>query len=435
MIRLMIATGLLIAACNGAAAPAGRPAEDAAVGNAGKGDGGSAPDLTAAPSDGGGPAGAVTLTNLAKTNLAWVAFQDGDGPWQTVDGAKGVYSHPIAGPRHGVAFLCDLGNFTAGEIIQATVAELPQVTTYCDGLTPASNHLNVTIRGLDPAVEVAVSAGTAFVGYGLPTTARSFDLSVAPGTYDVVGLALLSGAQRQPVKVAFARAVDVSGNAAATLDFGVEHWLVEQPLSVMGAAEPPEVFVKLTTALDTTTSFQAPAGKFYSLQPRDLGAGDIQELTVSTVSVSGGAVSERGVVLGLVEPQPVTVTLPPALSSPKVAAIGGAPYLRPRLTLGPYPGATLHQLMAVAGAPPLQKQWLVILSASWLRDGQGYDFPDFSGVRGFATKWALQPQDDAQFEVDAAQSSRDFARTINSDHPSTPGSKLSYAKAIVPLQP
>jgi hypothetical protein len=432
----MVATGLLIAACNGTTgAPAGSAAGDAAVGNASKGDGGGTRDVTAAAPDGGGPASAVTLTNLAKTNLAWVAFQDGDGPWQTVDGAKGVYSLPVAGPRYGLAFLCDLGNLTAGEIIQATVAELPQVATNCDGVNPAANHLKVTIRGLEPAVEVAVSAGSAFVGYGVPTTARSFDLSVAPGTYDVVGLALLSGAQRQPVKVAFARGVDASGDAAATLDFGAEHWLVEQPLSVVGAAEPPEVFVSLTTGLGTTTSFQAPAGKFYSLAGRDLGPGDIQELTVSATSISGGTVSERGVVLGLAEPQPLTVSLPPALSSPKVAAIGGAPYLRPRLTLGPYPGATLYQLMAVAGPPSLQKQWLVILSASWQRDGQGYDFPDFSGVRGFATKWALQPQDDAQFEVDAAQSSRDFARTINSDHMSSPGSKLSYAKAIVPLQP
>jgi hypothetical protein len=260
-------------------------------------------------------------------------------------------------------------------------------------------------------------------------------LSVAPGTYDVVGLAFPSGPQPLPAKVAFARAVDASGDAAATLDFGVEHWLVEQPLSIVGADGPPDVFVSLTTDLGTTASFQAPAGKFYSLAGRDLIPGDIQELTVSATSVSGDVVSERGVVLGLGDPQPATISLPPALSSPKIAAIGGAPYLRPRLTLTPYPGASLYQLMAVAGPPSLQKQWLVILSASWQRDGQGYDFPDFSGVRGFATKWALQPQEDGQFEVDAAQSSRDFARTINSDRMSSPGSKLSYAKAIVPLQP
>lgn len=56
-------------------------------------------------------------------------------------------------------------------------------------------------------------------------------------------------------------------------------------------------------------------------------------------------------------------------------------------------------------------------------------------MRGFATRWAFQPQDDPRLEIEAVQSSRDFARTINSDHMSSPGSKLSYANATVPLQP
>jgi hypothetical protein len=83
--------------------------------------------------------------------------------------------------------------------------------------------------------------------------------------------------------------------------------------------------VGLATGRGGTANLAATPDKYYSLAPRDLIAGDVQELTVSESVVDGQLSGERGVVLGLGEPQPLTVTLPPAFFSPKIASIDGAP--------------------------------------------------------------------------------------------------------------
>jgi len=425
----MIPAALLLAACHGNASKSTIGAEV----DAGADTGGTPGDGASSSLDGGPAATGVTFTNLSTTDsLAWVAVRDGDGPWLTVDGKNGVYNLPVASPRYAVAFVCDPGKYAFGELIETTVAELPQLTTDCGPFTPTmlDNHLKVAVQGLAPGVEVHVSA---LDGFGAEGTERSFDLVLWPGTYDLVGLARNG---MQPVQVAFTRGVRVPGDPAATLDFTVEHKIVEQPLTVMGADDVPEVWVDLTTSRGGSAGLKATPDKYYSLAGKDLAAGDVQRMTVSENLVGPSVEGERGVALGLGEPQPLVVSLPPPFLSPKVTPIAGAPYFRPHLTFTPYAGATLYQYdvwqVESGSAPTKPKSWLVILSANALAGAQSYDFPDFSDARGFDQTWAFQPSDPAFCDVQVAVSSRDFARTINKD-PASRGSKLSYARVRLPL--
>jgi hypothetical protein len=446
MTRWILLT-VCLTACNGSAGgPAPAPADAAPAGgglDGGTRDGSSVADEAGAP-DGGGGADAgggtrVTLTNTsaaAGSGLAWVAFQDGDGLWQTVDGVGGIYSFAVASGRYGVAFVCDLGDLVPAELVQATVAELPALTTSCN---PAGQQhqqrLSGTFRGVDPGggVTIAVGGGREDIS---PATRPNpppitYDLMLPAGVYDVVGAATKGGVESAVI----AREVTVKGDTQLDLDFTGAVSLIQQPFTVMGASGKVSVIARLTTGHGTIIDWPSSATSYAGLPESGLGPDDIQEVTVSAIEAAGGMLSERGVVLGVRAPAPVNVSLPPALSGVKISAIAGAPYLRPRATFDRYPGATFYQLIAAASTPTGDRQWLFIFSAGWLGGNAGYDVPDLAAARGFQTTWAFQAADQPQLELDAAVSSRDFARTINSDHASSAGSTLSYAKAVVALQP
>jgi hypothetical protein len=414
--RALLAAGLL-AACNGTA---GKPASDGAP-------------------EGSASAFSVALTNTAATatgGLAWVAFQDGDGPWQSVEGAGGVYSFEAPSGRYGLAFVCDLGDFVPGEIVHASVAELPALTTSCNpAAAQGAQHLRGAVRGLAAGGQLSISAGGSSVEVSAPIGAPppdGYDLELPIDVYDVVGVAFESA---RPSKALIAHDVSIKGEATLDLDFTRAASLVEQPVTVTGAAGEVSTVVRLTTARGTIAEWLLTPATYAGLRESDLGPDDIQEVTVSASAPSGTTFLERGVVLGVRAPRPLSVTLPPAFWSAKLGMVPGAPYLRPRASFEPYPDAVLYQVMASAATPTGGRGWLVILGAGWLGARKSYDFPDFSGVRGFQARWMLQAQDQAQLELDAVQSSRDLARTIASDHASSAGAKLSYAKAIVVVTP
>ena len=51
----------------------------------------------------------VTVTDgywSETSSLVWVAFNDGDGPWQTVDAALATYSFDVRGGRYGLVYVC-----------------------------------------------------------------------------------------------------------------------------------------------------------------------------------------------------------------------------------------------------------------------------------------------------------------------------------------
>src|SRR5688572_27338275 len=93
--------GLALAAllgCDGGTMRAPAGGSDAAVGGSGGGGADAGPETA-------GPA-RITFTNVTPAGglrLLWVAFNDGDGPWQTLEPAGTVYTFEVRQRRYGLA--------------------------------------------------------------------------------------------------------------------------------------------------------------------------------------------------------------------------------------------------------------------------------------------------------------------------------------------
>src|SRR5687767_10765618 len=67
--------------------------------------------------DGWNERGPPVMTLLSPKALDSVAYRDGDGPWQALDNAFGVYRFEIHQERFSLAFLCR--EISLGEVIHA----------------------------------------------------------------------------------------------------------------------------------------------------------------------------------------------------------------------------------------------------------------------------------------------------------------------------
>jgi hypothetical protein len=390
--------------------------------------------------------GRITLTSTSGPGglmPVWVAFNDGDGPWQTVDGAGGVYSFEVSRGRFGLAFVCEpvSGTFL-GEVVHATVAELSSLTVDC-GPSPApftNYQLSGPIRNLDPAVtSVELQAATPKYTYSLgqaaaPDWMYKSDLP-AEGPYDVLALAKIGGRARRAY---FYRALEMKRDTVLSFDFGigVDTALHEQPLNLIGdAASAPGTFaaVSLFTAKGVfqITDPPGPLSRIYYAFPvSQLRPGDTQTLEVGSSTSPTPPLSLRGVVLGFREPKPLEVQLPPEFTSAQVTAAATAPTLRPRMSFAPYPGARFYQLSVSHFAAVFATHWLAIFSAAWLDGQTSYDFPDFSGARGYDDDYGFDPSAELDYGCDAVTSTRDFGRTINDDAATRAGARMTYARKV-----
>jgi hypothetical protein len=390
--------------------------------------------------DGGAPLGAgtrITLTNVTAapvSNLSWVAFQDGDGPWQTVDGKAGVYVFTVRGPRYGLAFVCDRAGWLSGEVLHATVAELPSLATSCDLMVDRPIFpLGGALKGVPASAAISVFVGSVGGVQAAQVTGTSYTLPVEASTYDVTALAQEPG---KPDRVVVRRGVLVGAPTTLDLDFAAEGRSgVEQPLVVKNTAvgETLEGSLEIQFASngylywDLTGPSQA---SYRALAETDLGKEDAQQLSVLAVTGTPPTLSVRGASRGFRAPGPLELTLPPAFSSARLSLAATAPHLRPRLEFDTYGGARFFQLQMDRVSGTESFGWLAIFSADWLGEATSYDFPDFSGARGFEGQWAFGPQDTLQVESYAVRSSRALLPTISAERRSLAGAQLEFAKTV-----
>ena len=174
-------------------------------------------------------------------------------------------------------------DWTSGEIIHATVADLPTLETSCDLAAPrAAVRIGGAIRGLPAGTPVDVYVG--LPGEPVQATTNdavtSYEALVPPGSYDVTAIA--SGT---PARALIHRNVAVSAGAAVDLDFASDgRALVEQPITVTGATGPVSIGVELRLGAAGYLGWAAPKMASYpALAERDLGPGDTQQLSVFTL--------------------------------------------------------------------------------------------------------------------------------------------------------
>jgi hypothetical protein len=112
--------------------------------------------------------------------LPFVAYQDGDKPWQAVTTAGSTYQFQVIKGRYGVAWGCT--NET--DFFYATTAEKTSLNAGCKGPVPSMHKISGNLAGL-----AATDQAYVFFGLGsqsgpplMGTSTLTWDITTADGT-------------------------------------------------------------------------------------------------------------------------------------------------------------------------------------------------------------------------------------------------------------
>ncbi|HXU83904.1 MAG TPA: hypothetical protein VN914_21060 [Polyangia bacterium] len=348
------------------------------------------------------------------TGLGWVAFQDGDGPWQVIEGTGRTYSFLAPSGRYGVAFVCGRSG-PRGEVVHATTAELLALRAFCDpGDGGPLYKVTGTLRGV-PAGDkatVQLSSRDRLSATMVSSDAGSYQGQAQAGLYDLMGVAFHDMVTD---RVVMRRAVTIKAEDTLDLDFqGPDsHSLIVAPLTIGGltpeALEAIDGWVEVRTGRGSSINWRVPAPlnhveQYPSLAAGELDPGDLQQLKLVARRSGGSKIFSRAVIRLVRSPAPLELALPP----PFTAEVTKPTAAEPRLRTGfaPYDGALYYQLFAgVRGRNPgFEREWRATFTAAWLAGGTSYALPDFSGLPGFDRGWSLQAGDYLWVESTAVRS-------------------------------
>ncbi len=177
--------------------------------------------ITVAASGGGGGSGNVTYNFCSISGLpAFVAYQDGNGPWvRATAGANNSYSFNIASGRGGVAYVVTSGIGSDMDVEFGSVAELNGFgSDDCDGTTNTGRTFTGTVAGAGPTDFVSIVAGGAFTQVVTAASPNFTIENVANGPFDLLAtrFSLLGGAGKFFIR----RNLNPPNNSALpTIDF------------------------------------------------------------------------------------------------------------------------------------------------------------------------------------------------------------------------
>lgn len=338
--------------------------------------------------------------------LAWVAAQDGDGAWTRLPADGDVYRFRPTSDRFSLAFACPAGRL--GEVIQATPAELPEVTVPCvaagnPGAVRRTGALVGVPAGARPSVTFGL-AGVGPIGADVAPDGKSYSVELPPGTYDY---AAVDGGT--PPRVLVGRGLAVEAAGTTDLDFATgARTTSARDVAVNGATPGETVAVKvfLTTSGRALAAFEAP--RVHALGA--LAAGETQTLRASGADARGVA---RWIDVDL-GAGVSAIDLPPALVTPQHTGTATGPIIRPQVKLTPYPGVSFYQLNSVTAGTDLRALgWVVNTSAGWLGAGDTIALPDLTGVAGFDPIWGPARRNRTLVNTFAVTSTVGMARALD----------------------
>jgi hypothetical protein len=337
---------------------------------------------------------------------AWVAFQDGDGPWTratpTGTGANITYEYPFASNRGGIATMLPGGaGITSLSVTYGTPADLAAAgntrTVFCGD--PVAKVLLGIVVGLDADEGAVVSGGFLSQSLVRPDDGGRFALRALPsGPHDLVA-ARTTGADGQVTSFILRRDVDLPDSTIMTaLDFtSAEAFAAATATLTLDGlgAEGARIGVRLLTGTTEVllspqpSSLSAAVARPYAGLPlAQLRPGDLQGLFAS--ELTGPAIRFAQVYFRSIADR--TLALPAALVRPTFATVATAPFLRPGAQF--VAQADYDRAASVTYQQGITTLVSVTMTAAYagLNLG-GYDLvvPDLSGAAGFDPAWALHP--------------------------------------------
>lgn len=397
----------------------------------------------------------------------FIAFQDGNSPWQLAQGTGGQYTLTINDPngRYGLVIVCvsttGLDSQTEVEvnIIHATIDELSQINHVCEE-APPTNFVTVsgTVSGLgsDEVAIIAIGGSQTFVyaRYG-----NTYSLQVPPGTYDLIAGKFPKQHMGVANRALILRNITVSGNTTINVDFNspdafapiIRNAVIDGILSEETAIGEVSFRSHNGTEVMTGSEFEGlpPTIRFpFASIPTDKQFGnDIHQLVGVTFSETSSRLIERY----FKAPIDLSVTLPPPFGNAFVTVAMTNPYTRFTASWDAYSGAQAYfaqfgdeeygvamaRRRLVSNPQPsrarkrsqqaISRFWFVGLSTGWLNGQSSYTLPDFSGLSGWDNNWGFPARSQVPWEVGAVVTNRSIQDLVNAELTPVDGLEARFA--------
>lgn len=344
---------------------------------------------------------------------AWVAFQEGEGAWQVLEGEEryALELHPNA--KYGVAHLC-ADEAAAAKVTEvsvtltyATLAARSEVATPCsvDAPDPDFYTLSGQVSGLsgDETAYVDSEFGTSRVtsegAYSLAGfTAGTYDLLVTvrdtPDTSDT------SNPLSPPSKILVQKDISIQKDQTLDVDLSSATMTVLREVALDGARSGEEVYASVS--LFTRRGASAALGFFadtleesagdeavsfdYAALPT-LGAGTEYRLLVESVLEDEGDLSSRALERTFTVPDDnTTFRLPDPLGTAELSLRDSLP----ELTWDAYAENADHRIVLEDSSNETEGEtrYVIFLDDTWLAKTT-YTLPDFSTLSGWQDAWTL----------------------------------------------
>ncbi len=379
-----------------------------------------------------------TFRNNQPTPADFVAFQDGDRPWQVAQGTGGQYTLNVTdnAGRYGVAIVC-VNNTTDVNvtIYHATTDELSEINHECEA-PPPQNLVTVsgTVSGLggNEVANISLDGGFGFAYSGVP-----YSLQVPPGTYDLIATKGTFAQEGLSINKVFIRCdVAVTSDTTINIDFNSpDAFDPETRNAVINGVASGEEFGgrvtflsnRETSALMGMTTGTANTFQFAGIPTNRQVGNDIYHLSATSLSSTDSRYINRF----FKAPADLSIVLPPHFGNATVTVAATTPYTRFTASWSVYPdaqayvldfgGATGRRTLLRPAAVPSrrsrqevsERNWFVGLSVGWLGGQSGYTLPDFSGLSGWNNAWGFQAgSGEVSWEVGAIASNRTLADIV-----------------------
>lgn len=346
----------------------------------------------------------LTYRGSEPGNFAYLAYQDGDGPWASVPGVGGTYRLPITDPggRFGVL----LGDVCQGEGASTWITDgffstlgevqLLQALVFCNpqpGPPPVTFDLSGTLAGTSGrSILIGANSGL----WSFPAGTSDYALKLIKGSSDLVAAAYSSTQDYIPSRIIVERGREAQSPMIRDFDFSTQGADTPAPIAIQRPAlNPGEVF-------QGTVQYQTGRGQVailgygqdiaaYAPVPAALTQPGDTWLYSFQASAQNQYRSLQG--SGPEPPGALAPRLPSSLPPFEVTSTGGA---APRLSFSwsaVSPAPNVHEAVITQQIGTKQAYCYLYFGKSWHAGAARLTWtqPDLSAVPGFDPGYFPQP--------------------------------------------
>lgn len=367
----------------------------------------------------------TTFLNQDQANLTFLAYQDGNGPWTSVEGQGGLYKLPITdgAGRFGLVYgaVCRVGEFTSWDVngfFETTFDTSALYVAFLCNPQPGPPADTFALGGLlknTGGLSGLISANSGL--WSFDPGAPRYDLRLYRGLGDFVAATYPDLQTFIPSRLIVERRRDTQGADTRDLDFGAEGQdpLPRQPIH-LPARESGETLrgsVQYQTSGGQTV-FLGNGVDLAEYAPFPPAAAVPGDSYVYGFQASAGSASRTVVGSTTASPGPLTPRLPSPFAPFTVPSAAGA---SGRLRMGLAwdaiaPTPELHQASLVQRAGLEEAYWYASFSRRWLGEAPRFTWmpPDLGTIPGFDPHFLFRPG--VGMQVSMSQSGSQAAQAL-----------------------